>query len=34
MLQVQEHTLTWGTGDKGWKIVSASGNDGTNPDVY
>ena len=27
-------TLTWGTGDKGWKIVSASGNDGTNPDVY
>jgi len=27
-------TLTWGTGDKGWKIVSASKNDGTNPDVY
>jgi len=27
-------TVTWATTDKGWKIISASGNDGTNPDIY
>ena len=27
-------TVTWSTTDKGWKIITASGNDGTNPDVY
>ena len=26
-------TVTWATTDKGWKILSASANDGTNPDV-
>ena len=26
-------TITWSTTDKGWKIISATGNDGTNPDV-
>ena len=27
-------TVTWSTTDKGWKIITASKNDGTNPDVY
>ncbi len=26
-------TVTWATTDKGWKILSATANDGTNPDV-
>jgi len=26
-------SVTWATGDKGWKILLASGNDGTNPDI-
>ena len=26
-------SVTWAATDKGWKILSASGNDGTNPDV-
>jgi len=26
-------TVTWGTTDKGWKILYASANDGTNPDI-
>ena len=27
------NSVTWATTDKGWKILSASANDGTNPDV-
>ena len=26
-------TVTWATTDKGWKILSATANDGTNPDI-
>ena len=26
-------TITWATTDKGWKILSATANDGTNPDI-
>ena len=27
-------TVTWATTDKGWKLITASKNDGTNPDIY
>ena len=27
------NSVTWATTDKGWKILSASANDGTNPDI-
>ena len=26
-------SVTWATGDKGWKIIYATANDGTNPDI-
>ena len=26
-------TVTWTTSNKGWKVLSATGNDGTNPDI-
>ena len=27
-------TVTWATTDKGWKLITASKNDGTNPEIY